>query len=492
VRTLSSTLTSAQKSTRLDVLVKIQLTQGANDYTYTRTRILSITHTEEPYSQTATVILDNHDGALTALDFKGYKGVLSYGLITSAGEEYSACAPLYVVGQQLNSFPGGLTCSLSLAGIPNLLDADRSVGRDGYAYTPTTASLKTAKDTFTEIVKAVLPSRANSTAYSLGDLVIPAVSNDYTYKCTVAGTTASSAPTWPTSTGDTVVDGTVTWKNMGVELIGFRLTPAYTPTFDSEDSLIDVFMPKDSFQINVDGSRLEALKTLLGYTKCVMRVEADGGVHIFVPTTTGVSYDYEYKLAVADEHNFFSKSVRTGLVIPNFIRVLNHPDHEDQFSGSANDASSFALVPKYQTNYYRVASDAQATAIAEAILARLQLEAASASASVLMNVGAEVYDYVKVTDSRENDTKVGNIGVLTRHYRPGQSQPWSMDFRFGRVAAGGLMGTLLSDDFEADWDAAYDKLRDAINQIWEYLRAREETVPKLHVTKQLIIPVVPP
>lgn len=54
---------------------------------------------------------------------------------------------------------------------------------------------------------------AASTAYNTtGVEIIPlAAQNGYTYKVTVSGTSASSEPTWPTSIGSTIVDGTVTW-----------------------------------------------------------------------------------------------------------------------------------------------------------------------------------------------------------------------------------------------------------------------------------------
>jgi len=55
-------------------------------------------------------------------------------------------------------------------------------------------------------------ARANSTAYALGQVVTPAATlNGFVYECTTAGTSAGSAPTWPTVEGTTVTDGTVTW-----------------------------------------------------------------------------------------------------------------------------------------------------------------------------------------------------------------------------------------------------------------------------------------
>jgi len=50
-----------------------------------------------------------------------------------------------------------------------------------------------------------------STAYSLGDYVLPTTPNGYYYKCTTAGTSDSSEPTWPATIGDTVNDNTAVW-----------------------------------------------------------------------------------------------------------------------------------------------------------------------------------------------------------------------------------------------------------------------------------------
>lgn len=55
---------------------------------------------------------------------------------------------------------------------------------------------------------------AATTAIALGAYRVPTAANQHFYKCTAAGTTGSTAPTWPTN-GGTVTDGTVTWKDMG-------------------------------------------------------------------------------------------------------------------------------------------------------------------------------------------------------------------------------------------------------------------------------------
>lgn len=58
---------------------------------------------------------------------------------------------------------------------------------------------------------------AASTAYASGDYVIPTTFDSISgqqgkiFKCTTAGTSGASQPTWPTSEGGTVTDGTITW-----------------------------------------------------------------------------------------------------------------------------------------------------------------------------------------------------------------------------------------------------------------------------------------
>lgn len=58
-------------------------------------------------------------------------------------------------------------------------------------------------------------ARANTTAYALNAYAVPATSNGYYYKATTAGTSGASIPTYPTTIGATVTDGSVVWTCAG-------------------------------------------------------------------------------------------------------------------------------------------------------------------------------------------------------------------------------------------------------------------------------------
>jgi len=59
------------------------------------------------------------------------------------------------------------------------------------------------------------PNWAGLTTYSMGDFVVSTTKNGHRYRCTTAGTSAASEPTWPTTKAGTVVDGTITWTENG-------------------------------------------------------------------------------------------------------------------------------------------------------------------------------------------------------------------------------------------------------------------------------------
>lgn len=71
--------------------------------------------------------------------------------------------------------------------------------------------------------------RAASTAYIVDDVVRPAAANGHLYRAVTSGTTGGSLPTYPTGLGETVVDGGVTWQNVGQAILVLSFTnPQWT------------------------------------------------------------------------------------------------------------------------------------------------------------------------------------------------------------------------------------------------------------------------
>lgn len=66
------------------------------------------------------------------------------------------------------------------------------------------------------LATATVSAAATSTAYALGAKVKQASAASHIYQCTTAGTSGGSAPTWPTTIGATVTDGTAVWTCISI------------------------------------------------------------------------------------------------------------------------------------------------------------------------------------------------------------------------------------------------------------------------------------
>ncbi len=430
MRTLTGNLETNQSALGVDgrpqsPLWKIVLSRASQStQTYTKTRVLAIqNHIEEEDNQIATVLLDNSDNALTSIDFEMYKGVISYGYNDPTnGDEYSDCAPLYVLGQRLFSAQGLLVCQLNLIGIPNLMAMDKAESE----LILTEDDARTVKDLLTAVANASL------TPYS-----------GYTN---------------------------------------------YTVTYDSEDVVINFLKPKDSFQVAENENRLDKIIQLMGWTGNKWRVEADGNIHTFNPVTSGSTYDYEYKLAVASFHTFLNKELRNRFVNPNKVIVKSHDAHEPQYTGSATSAASFALFPKTETIRLKLNSGSDATDIAAARIETHELDADTGAVSVPMNVGQEVWDFINMTDSRQGDSRKGNVRQIIRNVQVPQRGGrfvFDMSVRFGKTA--GLIPILLGqapgEDLSVSVQAlidAYRGLREDVNTLVEKLAEIIDHVNRHH------------
>ena len=185
-----------------------------------------------------------------------------------------------------------------------------------------------------------------TTAYVLGDWVVPTARNGFIFKCTTAGTSDSSEPSpWPTTAGDTEADATVVWtaftlaarvdevmQLVGTEtrILGYGLTAASVVVSDIT-GVTPFTLTTDYLIVDVIG----------GY-KGIQRV-AGGGI------TDGefVSVDYDYEtlankmfspatnlevkgqamfFGVSDTGNEFKRSFRTTQLQPEGAMELDDED----------------------------------------------------------------------------------------------------------------------------------------------------------------------
>ncbi|KKM27931.1 hypothetical protein LCGC14_1569730, partial [marine sediment metagenome] len=402
-------------------------------------RVISIRHIESPYNQEAEIILNNSDLAFGTSDFKGYKIVISYGMTTTTGDQYSAAAPMWITepGMVYTSAPGVLTLKINCVGIPNLMEHDGASA----VYEQAEDDTNTVKTLLTAIVGATL------------------------------------AP--------------------------FTHTVAYTATFDSEDSLIDSFIPAEFFIIpELNYSRLSAIRQLMEFTRCVFRAEDDGEVHFFVPDTDGLpweastayavndyvrptagatlnetfqcttagtsnssepswptgegntvldpvgvgplewtarEHDYTYDFNEPGQHNIYAKAIQKRLLVPNKVTVSNSPDDTDSFSGTAEDTDHSDLTDmEFGAFFYAAAiSDADCLSLAKAKLDKFQQRNQTGSGTAPLNCGQEVHDYIKMVDDRQSESSLGNIYTIERLVGGGQ---WSINLTMGDAAQGSIEG----------------------------------------------------
>ncbi len=80
----------------------------------------------------------------------------------------------------------------------------------------TVGSLQDTAQYVIDIMQSKATAWAATTAYALNDLHNPG--NGHYYKVTSAGTSAGTVPTWPTGSGATVTDGSVTWTEQGASI----------------------------------------------------------------------------------------------------------------------------------------------------------------------------------------------------------------------------------------------------------------------------------
>ena len=165
----------------------------------------------------------------------------------------------------------------------------------------------------------------------------------------------------------------------------------------------------------------------------------------------------------------------------------------------APSSTSFALAPKTETLERRLVSITEADNIATARIESYELGAQQGSVTVPINVGQELWDYIKATDSQSSDSKEGNIRRLVYDIvgpTKGQREVFDMEIFFGTDVLSPITATLPTgsdlavtvNDLISRFNTLNQNLTNALMLI-EALYLRER-VHKWHVDSLMIIPVV--
>lgn len=221
-----------------------------------------------------------------------------------------------------------ITITLDEPNIENLRSFFRGGDVSDVAATPATAS-----------------GWVTTTAYALGDWVEPTTPNGFIYKATAAGTSGASEPTWPTTVGGTVVDGTVTWTAYDIpnvvdevmQLSGTEVK-ALGNGYNAATIVVKDITGVTTYVKDTDYSEVAIIGSYVG----IKRIE--GGA-ISSGDFVRVGYDYEVRshklfspatslevkgqalfFAVSDTGNEFVRSFRTAQIEPDGAFELNDED----------------------------------------------------------------------------------------------------------------------------------------------------------------------
>lgn len=211
---------------------------------------------------------------------------------------------------------------------------------------------------------------------------------------------------------------------------------------DSNDGIIDVFKPYYETQMNLPVRKI--IREMLEMTKSGMRMRQDGMHILYLNPADTPSYYYD------SVHNFLTEVRQKALVLPNWVIFVDHYPTEEEaeaYKGEAKDLESIArignvILVKKPAEYVGVASDAEATQLADSYLARVDAEVNQGRIIVPHNCGQEIYDQIQVNDSRAGILFEGRIGGLIHRWSCGESQsrpgstaeglhPYTLEIRLG-------------------------------------------------------------
>jgi len=422
--TISQAIIDAQNASSRVPYIRIYI--DGTDYS---ARLLYLEHHEEAYRDRAVIGLSNRDNALDGLDLDGKAFKIAYGYVTGNAvaepfgngvtAEYTETAPLWVKSHQIISVQGDRTYQIYAEGSWMFLRERKTIGG--------------------------ITGWAASTAYILNQSIGATTPNGHIFKCTTAGTSGGTEPTWNTASAAHTNDGSVVWTEDGASSPYYNVFNATRTVYGlinliietalawdlvdspTDDGIIDTFKPV--FEINSLPFENAAalLYRLIWMTKSYLRAEPIYTAGVLYPRFRVVYpqiADAADKTYYSDKAHWFTEyAEKTILLIPNSIVVLCNQDPTGDWNttayplvvGTASDAAQIAkytgvgnevievfMAGSISTATGRTLAEVQADANlrAEAILVKLASETLGGRGIVPHDAQIELYDKVIFSDTR--------------------------------------------------------------------------------------------
>lgn len=421
MRTLDAALTTAQQASSRTPYLRIYFDdRDSTTYTFTTkdstNRIRYIEQWEEPYAGVTVIRLNNYDGYFTAKDLRGYSVSIGWGYDLGGSPDstwYSNAATMKVLMQRDTSFEGELYTEFYCISIWGEIEQD-------YVFEGGKKLTGTISGTF-EIGELVTgaPSGATGRCAAIAGnyIVITRESGTFAASDTCTGGTSSatisgiSAPT--TNYGILVYDA-------GDTATSARLASLTGLTVDvDEDDDLSSMADTPRLEVAVGTSVRQVIRRILLRTKCGMRYENDGHMHVlYLDTSDAAQYSFN------ETHAFYMNLRERAIIIPNtvyFVSGLVDTRNAPAYIGTANDSTSVnaigTIVAPIQIDPDAASQD-DVDNRAAAWIAQRVAEAYQGQIVAPMECGLEVYDMVQAVDGRMNVTAKGRIGRIERVFDP--------------------------------------------------------------------------
>lgn len=442
MRVLSGELEAAQQASSGIPYVYAKV--GDTDYT---PRVKYLRQTEKPFGGIGYMVLSNHDKSISA-DMRGDMVRVGWGYKIGESQEYSFAPPMWVLRQQGVSLEGKLTVEMELIDIWGKLSLIRVIGGGGVKLT---GALEGSWTSGYKVTGGT--SGATGTVLRVGDgyLAVVRVDGAFTTE-TVTYDLDSDIKIVVSAVDDYAGGAPPRWAGTKtyLEIIQDLTDGIVDVVLDSSDGRIDNGSDSPFFETENNTPISDIIQELISRTKCGIRAQDDDGVcklHIFdasdAPETPHYAYD--------TDHAFIKDVNDISCVLPNQVIVawgeFGLSDITAYYGYKKDDAAIARFgVEVSQLLTIEVDSDSDAEDIADAKLNRIQKEATRGSVIAPMNCGQELFDYIKVTDTRAGVENYGWIGTIDRYWNPeGMAHDYDEDHPYRvEIALGNLTSKAIS------------------------------------------------